>query len=470
MKSILNRITCGYLIITVAITLIGRIIPIKILIGPHVDALLYILLASLGAVILLFDLFSTKIWYKGANVFVLYGFIGIMAISSLLNLKYGFSDNIKTIAWTTIHFALFYTMYLRLEKKQMISLIDKIWIGVCAVWFIPICYSIYQFISQEAYAALVDSERYVRQGFVENRLFGVFNDPNYAAIMSLGVFFACVYLFSKYKNKFFRAFMIINFILQPWYIVLSGSRTALVTFCISLTLFLWLKIYQKNKKAILYFVTPIIAICLVCGGDYVVKKVSSPLPQVYEAIFEDNHTTDNQHPDNNKPSLDNKDILNRVDSSADNISNNRFTIWKSYLEDLDGDILFGGSPRNFLSKWIDKNPDGYLAGTHYETHNGYLSVLVATGVLGFATILAFAVLYFISIIKYFKTQPKIENEFIFLLVFLALILVYTFFFTELFFIHCYTSVLFWLHCGILNYWIGSPKAKQVKKNKRRENL
>ena len=70
----------------------------------------------------------------------------------------------------------------------------------------------------------------------------------------------------------------------------------------------------------------------------------------------------------------------------------------------------GGSPRNALAKWQEKEPNGYLAVTGYETHNGYIYVLAGTGVIGMLTIVIFMILYARKMILYMKGNYHIPPE------------------------------------------------------------
>ncbi len=473
-RSTFNLIVKIYLVLTVIVTLLSRIVPIKVLVGERFDSIVYIVLALLGAIFLLLDVFITRKWYKGRHVFVLYGFIVVMAISTLLNIRYGLVDNIKTMVWTGIQFGLIYTMYLRSEKIEMFAFVDNLWLFISSIWIVPVGYSIWQFIAGHKYRVAVSSTVSLRQGFYDNRLFGVFNDPNYAAIMCLGMALACLYLFNKHKNKLLRTFLLINCVLQIWYMILSGSRTALVVSLAVLVVFSCLYIREKlrhHKMLLKIFVgglATVFSAFIVVGGTVTVQNVSLVLPKMYATYIGSNTITDNTHNDDiNNPDWDvDTDIeepdafnpsLNRTDTDVNNISNNRTAIWKAYLNGLQDDWVFGGSPRNFLAKWIEKNPEGYLAESHYETHNGYLSVLVGTGVAGAAVILTFVALYLFSCFKFLRKNKVVDKEFVFTFLFLISIVIYTFFFTDLFFIHNYTSVMFWLHCGLLQYWLHEKK-------------
>lgn len=452
-ERIVNHAVMLYIVVSIAVCCIGRIIPINKLIGTNLNSMMFNLLAFFGAMLLFIDFFTTKCWKKGKNIFVLYGFVCIIFLSSVWNYRYGVVDNVKTIVWTIIQIGLIYTFYNRFDRSEVTIFLNRIWQILNTGWFFPVIYSLYQFMILEKYKTRIDG-RYVRQGFYENRLFGIFNDPNYAAVTSLCVMISCVYLLKRVKNKFYDVFLIINLIVQFLYIVLSGSRTAQVCMIVVLGVYGWLRWHINNrkeertlrKKILGYVCIPFLSAAIVSGAFAVGQKGVLLLPMSYFYL------TTGEIPESIQ--FDGEDELTkRKDGQADNISNNRSTIWKAYLEGMKGDILLGGSPRNVLEKWQEKNPTGYLAETNYETHNGYLYVLVGTGILGLSVLFIYAILYARRVILHVIDTIQLADEFIFIAAILITILTYVFFFTDLFFIHSLTSVLFWLHCGAALHWV-----------------
>ena len=68
----------------------------------------------------------------------------------------------------------------------------------------------------------------LRMGFLGNRLFGVFPDPNFGATISVVVILLSVYYIKTNSNRAFTLFNSLNILLQLMFISLSGSRTALI--------------------------------------------------------------------------------------------------------------------------------------------------------------------------------------------------------------------------------------------------
>lgn len=464
----INKIIRIYIIISIIYSFVGRVIPLKQAVGEQLNGLIYILLAGIGALLLLLDFFTTKKWCKGKYIVVLYGFVVIVGISSLINIRYGFVDNMKTIVWTIIQIGLIYTFYTRFSKQELVHFFDRIWVGMSVFWFFPVVISIVQFVLCKGYIVKVE-DRHLRQGFYDNRLFGVFNDPNYAAVFSLCVIVAMLYLLKKISDKKVRIFFKANIVIQYLYIVLSGSRTALVCMTAVTGFYLFMMCYQKIhghwnwKRVIGVVLVPLVSMSIVVIAFNLVQRASVIIPMSYY------HFVDGEkgfHIKINDDEEIDATLTERRDGKQGNVSNNRVTIWKAYIKGMKGDILFGGSPRNVLVKWQEKNPKGYLVETGYETHNGYIYVLVGTGVIGLGVIVVYMILYARKMILYMKKNYQIPSEVMFTFVFLIIVLIDTCFFTELFFIQGLITILFWLHCGYALCWIDAPKEKFKTTEKR----
>ena len=198
---------------------------------------------------------------------------------------------------------------------------------------------------------------------------------------------------------------------------------------------------------------PVAITIMVISVNYVSGKVCLKVAEVYQDSIKDITSSETTGNGENSISID------RTDTELDNISNNRTTIWKSYLSLLKGDVLLGGSPRNFMQKWIEKEPTCYLAEKGMETHNGYLSVLVGTGILGFSSVLVFIIFYLKDLLQYVLKKEIVPTNVLMIEMLLCAFVTFTFFFTDLFFVHSLTSVLFWFLCGMSVLWLSEESTK-----------
>lgn len=448
-----------YTVFSIIVTFIGRVTPIKQMIGANIEGTLYNLLALGGGVLWLMYWLIREDLVPLRYLVTLYVFMTIMVVSSVVNMKYGIVDNIKTLIWTVIQLGVIFVYPKLLGKEKVSKLFDRIWEAIAFFWFFPVVYAFSQFLREIEYWTEADTGRWIRQGFIENRLFGIFNDPNYAAMTSFCVVIALIYIWGKRTNKIERMLICVNLLVQVLYIRLSGSRTVLVcmvvSFSIGSMIFLKNRCIEKNKKMKLayFIVIPVAITIMVISVNYVSGKVCLKVAEVYQDSIKDITSSETTGNGENSISID------RTDTELDNISNNRTTIWKSYLSLLKGDVLLGGSPRNFMQKWIEKEPTCYLAEKGMETHNGYLSVLVGTGILGFSSVLVFIIFYLKDLLQYVLKKEIVPTNVLMIEMLLCAFVTFTFFFTDLFFVHSLTSVLFWFLCGMSVLWLSEESTK-----------
>ena len=308
--------------------------------------------------------------------------------------------------------------------------------------------SILQYMFQIGYYVEL-GELVKRQGFVDNRVFGVFNDPNYASVTSLYVIVMSLYLFRETDKKFLKSYYVVSLVVQYVYIILSGSRTAEV--CVLLAIatgaililknYMLQKKWKEIKKVAIITVGVVVLLVLFVGTYRVSKRVLTYLPRIVMS---------EQGIDDAKKKTDDKKRLERKDVESDNISNNRATIWKGYMQSMEGSKnILGLSPRNSLSYISETYPKSYIAKTQYETHNAYLTVFVSDGVVGLLIVAIFGCIVAFWVVKKILGKKKIENSFICALIIEEILLVYAFFFSDLFFVNNLTTILFWILMGIV---------------------
>lgn len=447
MKSILRKISeinTGpwiyiYCYIYIIYTLMTRITPFFKILEGSLNSIIFALLAIFGAFFIVIDFMSQKYMFKPRYTILLILFLICMLISTFLNLDYGLINNLKTMVWTSIHFLLLYPLFLRGTSKKRHRFMRILITTVVIIFSLAVLFSIWQYFFQIGYNVYIENE-FVRQGFVDQRLFGVFRDPNYAGATALVVMICCFYLFFSSKKINFKIIWIIAVFLQLVYIVLCGSRSVFLGYLVTMTILLFLIVRRyalihqdKADRTISSIFSIIIALmislCLYSG----VKSVSRVIPVMLGTADEVTN-------------------LDREDVNEDNISNNRFDIWGCYIEStLKSDrLLFGLSMRNSKEYISDIYPDSYVAKTGYETHNAYVSVFSSTGVAGIIVMLVFI---FHSIRNVFNHIFIIKDYNIWFTLCLSIVgglACYAFFISDLFFVNNMTTIVFWVLLGYVN--------------------
>ena len=152
----------------------------------------------------------------------------VLGLSSLTNIRYGMVDNLKTMVWTCIHLFLVYSIVPRLGGEKGERFVRRVLWGIGALWTVCVLISVAQYVFQISYREMMHADLWKRQGFVDNRLFGLFSDPNAAALMSICLVFAIIYLMETDKCVWKRCIGVGAVVLHCAYIILSGSRTAVI--------------------------------------------------------------------------------------------------------------------------------------------------------------------------------------------------------------------------------------------------
>ena len=141
--------------------------------------------------------------------------------------------------------------------------------------------------------------------------------------------------------------------------------------------------------------------------------------------------------------------LVRDDVGGDNLTNNRSTIWVNYLDLYKKKPVFGFSINTALPYATEHDPNGYLAQTQYVTHNGYLSLLVETGILGFLFMAAFLIVMLIRNVKRIRTKEKISPDYVLALCLVVAVLIFLICFHDIFFTVNIETMLLYLSMGVL---------------------
>lgn len=440
-----------YIVVFFSYIMLSRLLTVSSVLSEKFNSALFLGFALLGTVILFLG-----VTVKGENKFsldnlLLLGFVVTCSVSSALNMSYGITDNVKTIGWTVLQFFLIYAISWNMSKEEMKREFDLLAKSLSAIWFAEIAVSMYQFFFQIGYYTLNEQGKKVRQGFYDERLFGIFADPNYAGVTSVIVIILSAYCAYRAKNRLAKLFFQINCVLSFLYIVLCGSRTAEVAGLIGLFLFSWnfIRIKLRAKKArvtVQNILSPLLALlcCVVMvEAVAVTKEIMAYVPPLISGDAE-KRPVDLHRPD--------------VEDSTD-ISNLRFDIWKGALEIWTSKPVFGVSPRNFTTYAIQRFPQSFVAHKKYSVHNGYLALLVCTGIVGFLLMAAFIVLNILRVWRFVrrKWNDSIPTFYILCLMVIGAIAFSAITLLDIFFANSLNTNLFWLLLGYLAKLSAAPK-------------
>ena len=445
------KINLAFILIVAVYCMCGLIVPLQFISANKVVAggmtLLGILLATYNLVI-------KKVYLKIKTIEYLLLFFAFNIITSILVISYGYSTNIKNTLVFFIYFLTVFPIFTGITREEGKKIYDYFFYTVTVLNTFGVLVSLIQFILLKGYRVHDYKGLYIRQGFVESRLFGILASPNFLSLISLIVI---IFLITKigrfirvYKNISILA-IVLNFI----YIVLSGSRTAFICMMIAAVIYSIVMFYKKgNVKSLLKVALAIVVVL------FSYKAVNFTSEQYLKFNKERLEVQDKK--------LENKDnnlSLERTDTSEENISNNRFAIWKSTASFVPKKPIFGYSGGNWYEIGKKTNPDEYIIKEHYLTHNGYLEILFYNGLAGFISMGIFVLSFFISMVKRIfrdKKEDLVNKDLLSIVMILMVILVSNLFLSSTFYGISLLGIILFLMAGYF-YSIVSTDKSNFKK-------
>lgn len=411
---VFDTVVTVYVAVVLLVQILLQISPVVTLMSytPLINIQTY--LGILGAGLIVVDLFTSKRTWQGAYCVFLFAICALALLSSVRMISYGVKESLYKLCWGTIQFAVYYSCVRRLHSEKLKKFLKTLYVVVLVVWLIACCISLCQYVCQIGYKYVVNpmaqDSSANRQGFYDNRLFGIFYTLNHAAYTSLLFFLiglVSVFKAKRTRNKILLA--VSNFILLC-HIILSGSRSAMYALlaCVFCMTFLLVRSKLKMKsmhRLLLSTVAAILAVALSFGIFHGLKLGLSYVPYVTAEVF-------------GLPSVDpNKSLLDR--NLADDESNGRMNIWTDYLSLYKEVGPIGLSLGNYMPYIKEHHPELYIvdyiketyperyeSGIIYHMHSGYLMVYVTAGWIGTLMMIAYVVLCVIRLGKKLKESHR----------------------------------------------------------------
>ena len=445
------KINLAFILIVAVYCMCGLIVPLQFISANKVVAggmtLLGILLAT-------YNLFVKKVYLKIKTIEYLLLFFAFNIITSILVISYGYSTNIKNTLIFYIYFLTVFPIFTGITRNEGKKLYNYFFYTVTVLNTFGVLVSLIQFVLLKGYRVHDYKGLYIRQGFVESRLFGILASPNYLSLISLIVIIFLVLKVCSFE-KVYRYISIVAIVLNFIYIVLSGSRTAFICMMIAAVIYSIVMFYQKgNVKSLLKVALAIVVVL------FSYKAVNFTSEQYLKYNKERLEVQDKK--------LENKDnnlSLERTDTSEENISNNRFAIWKSTASFVPKKPIFGYSGGNWYEIGKKMNPDEYIIKEHYLTHNGYLEILFYNGLVGFISMGIFVLSFFISMVKRIfrdKKEDLVNKDLLSMIMILMVILVSNLFLSSTFYGISLLGIILFLMAGYF-YSIVSTDKSNFKK-------
>ncbi len=445
------KINLAFILIVAVYCMCGLIVPLQFISANKIVAggmtLLGILLATYNLVI-------KKVYLKIKTIEYLLLFFAFNIITSILVISYGYSTNIKNALIFYIYFLTVFPIFTEITREEGKKVCDYFFYTVTLLNTFGVLVSLIQFVLLKGYRVHDYKGLYIRQGFVESRLFGILASPNYLSLISLIVIIFLVLKICSFE-KVYRYISIVAIVLNFIYIVLSGSRTAFICMMIAAVIYSIVMFYQKGNIKSLFKV--VLAIVVVLFSYRAVNFTSEQYLKFNKERLEVQ--------DKKLENKDNNLSLERTDTSEENISNNRFAIWKSTASFVPKKPIFGYSGGNWYEIGKKTNPDEYIIKEHYLTHNGYLEILFYNGLAGFISMGIFVLSFFISLVKQIfrdKKEGLVNKDLLSIVMILMVILVSNLFLSSTFYGISLLGIILFLMAGYF-YSIVSTDKSNFKK-------
>lgn len=414
-------------------------------------------LGLLGAALLAVDVFTSKRVWQGPYCLFLFAILAFAALASVRMIDYGMKENLYKFCWAAIQFGLVYSCAYRTETERLKKYLGILFGVLLVIWLIACCVSLYQFARLIRYDYVVNpmaqDASSNRQGFYDNRLFGIFYTLNHAAYGSLMFFLLGLLYAMRTRHVFVKVLLAVSNLILLCHIVASQSRSAMVALCVCMfsTAFLLArsKLYMKSSHRLtlsaLSAVAALVVTVLLLNG---IKWGLTYVPPLTSEVFDLPEVAYDAH------------LFGR--EMDDGPSNGRFSIWMDYLSLFDEIGPVGLSPGNYMPYVKEHHPDLYIvthirdfygdkfdSGIIYHVHNGYLMVLVSAGWIGASMMLAFALLCVSRLFSKLKDGHKTSRTLLALLLLVVAVSISALFDEGIFFQNNPQTTVFWLALGLL---------------------
>ena len=499
MEKVISRIenTMIYMILVLSFLLYSSVTQntrlISFLIWPIV---------CISGVCVLYRLFNLKKYNINSLHKYLVLFILSYIISCIINIKYGYYQNFRTIVLMILVITLIFTKP-KEENEKLINRFLNFFVVFTTV--LSIC-SLLVFNYSQIFIGIGNKQIYLT-GLRWGRLRGFYNDFNYGAIVNVFSILISIYLYNKNKKKILYFIYVMCDLINFSFIALSDSRSSLIALMVCISMYMCFIIFSRKSSAIKKIIEIIIIVSLIFSACWFGKIGVKSLFSIFydneeeKIIINTNNgitvnkeivnkeTNDNnevidtkEYDETDVNKLDSKkkdEIENKVNiieeniqkekkveqsqniyyrgySTSNDISNRRFDLWKSAIEIYKTSPIFGVSFEN-VEEYCYKNvPNTYLLSNGYREfdnfHNIIFNILVSQGIVGIVILVWIVIYITIDILLYsievIKESKKINRSAFMISCFFCGI-ISTLFIGDIVYYISPSTIIFWFILGLL---------------------
>lgn len=374
---------------------------------------------------------------------LIFAFIISSTFTAIINISSNFLNNIGFIYQNIVCFFLFYGMHTYSTyseiKKELLSLFSFL-LNLTTI-----------FVTSSLILLLIIKDGFTMMNYdfciKDNRLVGVFINANLLAFYCVFAIILCHILYTNKKNSvkglnktnyiYFISLLTIN-LFALFLTDSNGSMLLLITYCcVYLIQYITSKSIRLSKKVVLKrFIILIISLILIISGIIVLR---SGLQQGISELFT---STGN--------------LFNHLNT---NIDSGRLDLYTQGIALFMKAPIFGIGKAN-----INTFADILFGGLRFsDLHNGYLTLLVSVGLIGFNIFLIFIYILLKNMLKYMFNDR--QSEFPCIISFIIAYLLYSFIEITLIYNISYSTTVFWFALGYATSYVIKYDKLTIKTSK-----
>ncbi len=444
-------------------TIIMLMLNLVMVISSHVSGYFKILIVIWGLIIIIVDLCNKRVLLKNRYSIWILAFLLITFISILVNYRTSLLINLCNFGAMVVLFVAIFGYDLTLNRETMereikivantVVIISFLFGAVCSIFY----FADINFSYNAGFLEELQIDDIVYYGVFEGRLYGIYNanDGGFICVISIAL---SVLLLMMMRHKGARLFYILNIILQFANLTLHQSRSSYVAIAVFIAIFIYYALASLAKKLSKPFLsnfglrlfTALLCACLVV---ILISPIKDSLFLAKQQIYTPQEITveqDPPHQGTTTPAEPSESFGRTV--MENNISTGRLELWSGALAAFKEAPLLGVSSggqldavKPHIPPWLYQH---LLKG---GVHNSYLTVLLASGILGFIALGTFFVL---ALVHMFQTawHKRRQNSnyyltFISLFALIMAILAWECFDAHLFYKCVFQGGIFWIFFG-----------------------
>lgn len=395
---------------------------------------------------IIYDFVTGRTLWKRRSLFLLLGFCACYAVTIFLNRETAFTTNLKALLYMSMLFILLCGSRRTEQNKETdrgemlrreITILTRTMLVVTFLLSL-VCLMTFLLNLSGQYPLADGSLAYL--GMIDGRLWGLYNANTGGALNAISV---VTILFALQVQKdtgraFWKAFYLISLVVHVSCLSLSGSRTALLALLavLSIAVYLWMPMehWVKRKRKpgrVRLFLLRVLAAIIIFMAGYAVCALTGalfhaiPRGEVQRITITREHREENAAAETNAQESANGKIDEGMETGAagsagdiiaeapsentetevpsgeitspvrtdGGVLTGRPILWRAGLQTFEKHPLFGVTREKLVPVTVPElsNPAWEPDLTAGGVHNGYLTVLICSGITGTACLLAYVV-------------------------------------------------------------------------------